>query len=322
MTHLSVLSTGRVIILLAVALVSAFWAAGPAQAQIVLDGRYLGLGEAAGSELRIAPDPGGFTGRFTPRGGPAQAFEADRTGDQADAVVRIDGQAHLMQVTPLPYGAEVALIPFAADGTLVFDGAALYTYLREGVEVPQAPEGFREPPRDARSQYAANSFLVSYEFWRPTGVRDGYLSLAPRARTLIRLFPAVQLDIIWKLCLAPKADDALAIALRGQGVDCEGVIAGLARAQAEGQFAAYKRDVAAAKDTLLTSIRCGENYPMDARGLHRGGRAPRQGRARPRDGGDGVAPPAVEARRLTPPPGSQRGSGSSAPSSRNPEPPG
>ncbi|GMG81778.1 hypothetical protein LNKW23_09910 [Paralimibaculum aggregatum] len=249
----------RVCILLA-ALYGVF--AAPANAQIVLDGRYDGIGPAAGSEIRIAPDPGGFTGSFRPAGGQPQPFEADRRGDQAETVVKLDGRVHLLQMTPLPYGAEVAFIPFADDGTLVLEGASLFTYLREGISLPEPPEGYREAPRDVMSQFAANSFLVSYEFWRPTGVRNGYLSLPSRARTMIRLFPAVQLDIIWKLCLAPKADDALAVALKGQGVTCDAVVTGLAEIQSAGRFDAYKAEVAKQKSSLIDSVRCGEGYVM------------------------------------------------------------
>ncbi len=237
-------------------------AAGPARAQIVLEGTYLGMGEAAGARLEIAPDPGGFRGSWRPAGGAAQSFEADRRGDQAETVVTLSGRAHLMQVTPLPWGAEVALIPFNQDGTLALDGARLAGYRREGVAAPEPPEGFVPAPRDPAVQITANSFLSSYEFWRPQGVLAGYLALPPRSRTMIRLFPAVQLDVIWKLCLAPRSDRALALALKGQGVNCAEVVSGLAEVQSAGRFDAYKREVAEERDALIVSVRCGEGYVM------------------------------------------------------------
>lgn len=240
----------------------AFGAVGPAAAQIVLDGTYRGIAEAAGAEIRIAPDSGGFRGVFRGTDGSEQRFEADRKGDQAETVLDLSAGAVLMQVSPLPFGAEAVFIPFLPDGTLDFDRATLRTFLREGVSLPQRPEGYVDAPQDARAQIAANSFLSSYEFWRPTGVRNGYLALAPRMRTLMRLFPAVQLDVIWKLCLAPKADEALALALDGQGVRCDEVIAGIAAAQANGRFDAYKAEVAKARETLRTQVRCADGYIM------------------------------------------------------------
>ncbi len=255
-------SSRGTVTLLSAALIAFLALVAPAAAQIVLDGRYLGLGPAAGAELEIAPDPGGFRGRWRPPGGAAQSFEADRTGDQAETVVQLDGQAHLMQITPLPYGVEVALVPFQPDGTLALSGARLDTYLREGISLPEAPEGFMAAPIDSRTQIAPRAFLLSYEFWRPAGVLNGYLALPSRAHTMMRLFPAVQLDVIWKLCLAPRADRALAIALDGQGVTCSEVVRGLATIQSEGRFDAYKREVGAARDALVTAIQCGEGYRM------------------------------------------------------------
>lgn len=240
-----------------------FALAGAAEAQIVLDGRYLGMATAEGKILEITPDPGGFKGQFIAKG-TSQGFEADRRGDQAEAVLDLDGRTVLVQITPLPFGAELAYIPFAPDGSLQLDGAVLETFLREGLSVPDAPEGYVPAPRDTRAQITGNSFLASYEFWRPVGVRNGYLSLAPRMRTLMRMFPDVQLDVIWKLCLAPRAEEALGVALSGQGVDCAPVIDAIAAAQATGRFEAYKARVGESRERLVTAVRCAEKYVMPA----------------------------------------------------------
>ncbi len=232
----------------------------PAAAQTTLDGTYSGMGPATGAVIEITPDPGGYRGTFTGTDGARQPFEADRHGDQAEAVLDLAGRTVLMQMTPLPFGAEVAFIPFAADGRLEVEGARLDTFLREGLGDGGAPEHFVPAPRDTRRQLGGLSFLASYEFWRPSGVRDGYLSLAPRIRTLMRLFPAVQLDVIWKLCLAPRAEGALALALDGQGVSCAAVVDGLAAAQSSGRFDAYKASVTAQKADLDTAVRCANKY--------------------------------------------------------------
>lgn len=248
--------------ILLAALAGIWLAAGPAAAQIVLDGTYDGMAEATGARIEISPDPGGFRGRFRGTDGSVQTFEADRRGDQAETVLDLAAGAVLMQMSPLPYGAEVVFIPFLPDGRLDLDRATLRTFLREGLDLPDVPEGYVDAPRDTRDLIAANSFLVSYEFWRPAGVVNGYLSLAPRFRTLMRLFPAVQLDVIWKLCLAPRADAALAMALDGQGVNCDAVVGGIAAAQATGRFNAYKREVAEAREALRTQVRCADGYIM------------------------------------------------------------
>jgi hypothetical protein len=74
------------------------------------------------------------------------------------------------------------------------------------------------------------------------------------------MFPAVQLDVIWKLCLASHAEQALSIALRGQGVACPEVVDTIARLQRGNRFDDYKADVDAERQALQTSVRCAEGY--------------------------------------------------------------
>ncbi|MEM1343551.1 MAG: hypothetical protein AAGI34_03090 [Pseudomonadota bacterium] len=232
----------------------------PVRAQIILEGRYLGQGPAAGAQLEIAPDPGGFEGRFIDAEGQAQEFLAERRGDLAIAVLDLGGQVVLMQAAPLPFGAEVALVPVDAEGARPEDGQLL-TFHREGVRNPEWPRGFLVPPEPG-APFAANAFLVSYRWWKPNEIARGYMALAPRHRTLFRLFPEVQLDLIWKLCLANGADGAVAAALRGQPLSCQSAMQRLARIQERGRYAAYREAVEGAAETLRTSVRCADNYVM------------------------------------------------------------
>lgn len=233
-----------------------------AWAQDVLDGRYLGMADAEGASISIRPDSAGYRGTFFDAKGNRQEFSADRNGDSAEAVLDMDGRTVFMRMTPLPFGAEVALVPFGPDGALAINSARIVNFVREGLDIPTPPKDFVPPPQGTGERIAAYSFLVSYEFWPPAGVRDGYLSLSPRNRTLIRLFPAVQLDVIWKLCLAPAADAALGHALRGQGVTCPEVIEGIAAAQRSGKFDDYKKAVKEQGDQLRNAVRCGDRYVL------------------------------------------------------------
>lgn len=225
-----------------------------------LSGSYYGIDDAKGATIEIEPDPGGYTGTFFDRAGNNQGFEADRAGDSAEAVLDMGGQTVLLRMAPLPYGAEVALIPFNAQGELVIDAARVLNFVRQGTELPDLPSEFVPAPRDTK-RIAGNSFLASYQFWDPVGVRNGYLGLPDRFRTLLRLFPAVQLDVIWKLCLAPSADQALAEALRGQGVACREVVETIAEVQRTNRFGDYKSEVDGERASLRTSIRCADGYP-------------------------------------------------------------
>ncbi|MEM9044070.1 MAG: hypothetical protein AAGC81_05205 [Pseudomonadota bacterium] len=233
---------------------------GALQAQEDLNGRFFGVDDGRGAIIDIAPDAEGYVGTFFDAAGNQQSFEADRVGVIAESVLDMGGQTVLIRIQPRPYGAEVSLIPFDDEGRLVFASAREVTFLREGLTLPEPPPDYVDPPSDARGRLAASSFLVSYAFWAPEGVLNGYLSLAPRSRTLISLFATVQLDVIFKLCLADQSDAALAIALRGQGVTCDEVISGMAAAQRSGSFQRFKDAVTRESAILKTSMRCADNY--------------------------------------------------------------
>jgi len=234
-----------------------------AAAQVVLDGRYSGTGPAEGATLDIAPDVEGFAGALAMGGEPAQSFLADRRVDMAEAIVEVAGRVTLLQVLPQPFGAEVALIPIEPDGRPDLEDGRVLQFLREGERAVRYPEGYAFPPRSGRGRIAAQAFLVSYVYWRPPSVATGYASLAPRHRTLIRLFPAVQLDLAWRLCSAPGADQAVAMALRGESLDCRSVVDGLYAAQRAGRYAAFRSEVEEAAATLRTQVRCADGYVMD-----------------------------------------------------------
>jgi hypothetical protein len=226
-----------------------------------LSGEYYGVEDATGASIKIKPDSEGFKGTFFDARGAKQKFSADRIGDIAEAVLDMDGRTVLMRMSPLPYGAEVAIIPFGAAGNLEMGAARILNFVRSGLELPEPGADFVDAPQDDKGRISANGFLASYEFWHPTGVRNGYISLPERFRTVMRLFPAVQLDVIWKLCLAPSPDLALATALRGQGVACPEVIDGLASTLRRGTFTAFKAEVAQQHATLRMSVRCADGYP-------------------------------------------------------------
>jgi hypothetical protein len=123
------------------------------------------------------------------------------------------------------------------------------------------PQDFLPAPRANCQRVAAYSFMVSYEFWEPAGVMNGYLCLPERARTLMRFFPALQLDVVWKICLAPGNEGALSRALRQTGLACPEVIDGIANIQRTGQFERYKAEVKGERETMTLSMRCAEGYP-------------------------------------------------------------
>lgn len=232
-----------------------------ARAADKLDGRYVGIDDATGASIEITADEEGYTGTFFDKHGNSQEFEADDIDNAAAAVLDMDGRAVLLRMVPLPYGAQVTLVPFDAEGRLVRSSTLLLAFVREGVRLPKMPKGFTVAPRSNCTRVAAFSFLVSYEFWNPDGVRDGYKCLPERARTLMQMFPAVRLDVIWKICLSSNNREALARALRGTAVSCDQVRKSIDGMQRSGRFEAYKKEVKRERDSLAMSIRCAEGYP-------------------------------------------------------------
>jgi hypothetical protein len=250
----------RLVVALLAWLLATAVAGGIAAAQDRLDGTYLGVDDAAGARIRIAPDSEGFSGTFHDPQGRSQSFQADRVDDAAEAVLDMDGQTVLMRIAPLPFGAQVSIVPLRADGSMAMEFSRSLGFVREGIELPDKPDSFVEAPQIPGARVAGNAFVESYQFWAPAGVVNGYLGLPDRFRTLIRMFPAVQLDVIWKLCLAPQSDQALAVALRGQGVACPEVVDAIARVQRSNRFDDYKAEVDAEREALQNSIRCADGY--------------------------------------------------------------
>jgi hypothetical protein len=231
-----------------------------AAAQDTLNGTYIGMDDASGARIRIAPDSGGFAGTFYDPQGKSQDFKADRVEDAAEAILDMDGQTVLMRVAPLPFGAQVSIVPISKDGRLLLQYSRSLGFVREGVKLPEKPDVYVDAPTEPGERVAGNAFLESYQFWSPEDVVAGYLALPERFRTLMRMFPAVQLDVIWKLCLARDADRALGTALRGQNVNCNEVVDTIAGLQRRNRFDDYKADVNADREALQTSVKCADGY--------------------------------------------------------------
>lgn len=238
-----------------------------------LSGSYVGIDEAAGASLTIQPAGQGYRGTFYDPQGRSRDFEAERQGDSAETVIEMDGRQVMLLVDPVPYGAKVVLAPIDAEGRINTAAGRLLDFVRGNLELPKPGEDYLPPPSENRRTLTASTFLSSYEFWPPVGVRNGYLAVPGRFRTLMRLFPAVQLDVIWKLCLAPDAGRALTVALRGQGVTCPGVTEGVARAQATGRFDELKAEVREQKELLRLNVHCADVYALPRRDCERAARA-------------------------------------------------
>lgn len=225
-----------------------------------LDGAYLGLGAAEGWRLEIATEGDAYAVTLTEPDGARRAFGADRLGDGAEGVAMLSSGEALLRIAPQAVGVQVVAIPF--DGVRTLDAGRTQTlaFRRADVALPQQPRRFLPAPTGPVRAFDARAFVESYPFWEPQGALWAYEALEPRHRTVVRLFPLVQTDLLWKLCQSPQRGAGLAEALRGQGVVCADVVDAIAAAQAGGAFDRFKADVAKERALLVETLDCGDSY--------------------------------------------------------------
>lgn len=238
-------------------LVAALWAFA---AQADLPGAYVGVGEAAGMRLEIVEDSRGLSGTATLGDGVRRAFRAERAGAAAEAAVETEEGSLWLHVAPEAIGVVVTAIPFDGEGALRADRAQALAFVREGVTMPDAPERFLPPPEGPVRVVDARSFVSSYPFWPPMAAAWGWDGVEPRFRSVIRMFPLVQADILWTLCRAPQRTQGLGEALAGQGVTCEQVVSAVRRMQEGPAFDRFKADVARERRTLMTVLSCARDH--------------------------------------------------------------
>lgn len=249
---------------LAAMLLATLILAGPQPAMAAdLNGRFKGVDDAEGFRMDIYPSGGGVAATLYDPVGNQGSFSASRDGAAANGVLDIAGQRYLVRLAPHPIGIQVVTVPLLDEGLVVSDEAKTFAMVRENVQLPPKPEIFVNPPTRLGETVDPILFLHSYAFWDAAGVGAGYAGLPPRFRTLMRLFPLLQTDVLWKMCQAPNAAPALGEALRGQGVTCAQILSTMSAAQSSGGFSRFKQDVEVEKAVTLDAVRCGQTSVFD-----------------------------------------------------------
>ncbi len=230
-----------------------------------LSGAYIGVDDAAGMRLTLTERTAegdvaaGFDGALVDAsGGRAefQAFLSGRGGRDAETRVQLGDRSLFLRFSPRPIGLIAVSIPVTDEGVLVLERTQSLPFVREGVALPERPEMFASAPQDPNGVTDPLLFLLSYEFWTPVEVGNGYASLEDRWRTLIRLYAEVHTDVLWKLCSAGRTPPGRTEALEGQNITCEGVVDKVAALQRSGRFGAYKAGLAEQKARLIDAVKC------------------------------------------------------------------
>jgi len=240
-----------------IAVICLAWCASVASAA-ALEGTFHGLDGAEGATLRLFPSGGGDQkGQYTSADGASGAFIGETLPDGVEATFAVGADTIYLRAVEHPSGAIVVLVPVAPDGTKRVDLTRSFGFLREGVKKPEERPYVIPEPDTAGDPVDAAAFVQSYEYWSPAGVGRGYIGVLPRYRSVIALFPALQTDIIWKLCSQQASVlPGLAEAMRGQGVSCPDVLGAVAKATSSGRYAAYRREVAEQRQVAFEQISC------------------------------------------------------------------
>lgn len=226
-----------------------------ASAQDVLQGDYQGIDDASGMELHLQTREGITSGTLIGIDGKAYALEASATGMGAEGFLEFGGGAGIYRLVPKPAGVIMVWIPALPDGSPDFQHAAQFVFVHAFEVLPDPPKVYYPEPTSPGEKVDALHFLYNYEFWGPEGVGIGYNSLKPKDKRMIKLFPIVQSDILWKLCQISN-NRGLGEALRGQGATCDEVAIALDSAQRTGKFSSYKSQMQQQKHDLLRAVEC------------------------------------------------------------------
>ncbi len=239
-----------------------FALSGQARAEAGLEGDFFGIEAAEGMSLDLDTSESMVSGRLTDASGNSTTFEAEIINGSAETVIDLNGMPAFLRMTPLPAGVSVSWTPIDTSGTFLAGQTVILPFLREGTVLPDLPEFFVAPPDRPGTLITGNSFLSSYEFWTADGVVRGYEALPQKFRTLMRMFPRVQLDVIRLLCQAPDGGRAQALALRGQGLSCGEVTSQFEAMVGDGRFDRFKEEMHGEKKIFIDVVRCADGYPM------------------------------------------------------------
>lgn len=235
-----------------------------AAASAELAGGYRGLDAAEGMRLEFSGGGERITGVFIDKSGARIGFDADALETGGETIVRKDGRPLYMLFTEEPLGLTVVTIPMTDQQELITPETEAYAFLKDGVDLPPKPARYVQPPSGPGGTIDPRAFVDSYGFWPPVNVAYGYEMVRGRYRTLIRLHPVVQTDILWRMCRTRASQAVLADALRGQGASCDDVLSTFARMMKPGDaVSAYNRfrsDLEAEKAALVEAIRCSIDY--------------------------------------------------------------
>lgn len=218
-------------------------------------GRYLGAGSARGMVLELSEASAALTSETGVRHEFAVAPLADGAEGRIDTGV---GGGLYFFANPRGEALDVIMGPIGADGAMQAAATEFFPFLREGVRLPRIERPLA-PPRGPTRAIDPRGFVSSFRYWPAESVAWGYQALPPRFRTVIKLFPVVQAELIWRLCSSSARGAAVGEALAGQGLSCDSALTAMRMSQSSGRFGRFRAAADTERRSLLAVLGCADD---------------------------------------------------------------
>lgn len=255
---------GRAFVLLWAGLL---WLSGAAFAA-EFSGRYEGIGTSTGMRLTLQEAEGRVVGRFDTGRGEPYSLNGRRTGEAAQGSVERGEQSYFFHVERRPLGLQFLLIPHGADGGPDIAGATDYSFVQQGLQLPEPSQYKAAPPRGVPVDII--DFIDGFRDWSPADMARVYAGLDDRYRELILLFDHAAAEMLWRVCTIkpPSADFTqadLARLLERQGTNCADYLAAVDGARKDGLLGEFVRKANFQFELIRETVKCDRNQSPDTK---------------------------------------------------------
>ncbi len=222
-------------------------------------GQFEGIGAAAGMALTLEEEDGRVVGRFSSGQGEPFSLNGRRTGEAAQGSVIRPGQRFFFHLEPRPLGVQFLLIPRNPEGGPDIAGGTDYSFVQQGLQVPQ-PAAFRAaPPRGVQVDIV--DFIDAFRDWRPEDMAWVYGGLDSRYKELLQLFDHAAAEVLWRVCVSnpPKASfpsSELERLLERQHTDCASYLAAVASVRDAGLMSEFLRKANFQLELIHETVKC------------------------------------------------------------------
>ena len=222
-------------------------------------GQFDGIGAAVGMKLTLEEVDGRVVGRFSSGRGDPFSLNGRRTGEAAQGSVVRMGQQFFFHLELRPLGVQFLLIPRTPDGAPDISGGTDYSFVQQGLQVPQ-PSAYRAaPPRGIQVDIV--DFIDAFREWQPADMARIYGSLDSRYKELLQLFDHAAAEVLWRVCATNPPNDAFPSAelerlLERQNTSCAPYLSAVASVRDAGLMSEFLRKANFQLELIRETVKC------------------------------------------------------------------